>query len=200
MLKVAFGDSAMSRARVFEWYNRFKNGREDVEDDERPGRPSTSVTDDIAEKVHYEFLPKGQTVNKEYYVEVLRRLREAIRKKRPTLWQNQSWRLHHDNAPAHTSLLVSEFLAKHNTVMLPQPPYSPDMAPCDFFLFPKIKKSMKGRRFASIEEIKEESLKQLKTVSSSEFQKCFEDWKKRWHKCIISEGDYFEGDKIDIDE
>ena len=51
MLKVAFGDSAMSRARVFEWYNRFKNGREDVEDDKRPGRPSTSVTDDTVEKV-----------------------------------------------------------------------------------------------------------------------------------------------------
>ena len=94
----------------------------------------------------------------------------------------------------------SEFLAKHNTVMMPQPPYSPDMAPCDFFLFPKMKKSMKGRHFASIEEIKEESLRQLKAISSSEFQKCFNDWKKRWHKCIISEGDYFEGDKIDIDE
>ncbi|KAG5312063.1 GVQW3 protein, partial [Pseudoatta argentina] len=47
--------------------------------------------------------------------------------------RNKNWLLHHDNAPAHTSLLVREFLAKNNTLMMPQPPYSPDLAPCDFF-------------------------------------------------------------------
>ena len=72
--------------------------------------------------VYHEFLPPGRTVNKEYYLEVLRRLREAIRRKRPDLWRNNSWQLHHDNAPAHTSLLVREFLTKNNTVMMPQPP------------------------------------------------------------------------------
>lgn len=113
---------------------------------------------------------------------------------------NNSWQLHHDNAPAHTSLLVREFLAKNNTVMMPQPPYSPDMASCNFFLFPKIKKTMKRRRFANIEEIKTESLKELNAIPKIAFQKCFEDWKKRWHKCIISNGDYFDGDKINIDE
>jgi len=149
---------------------------------------------------HHEFLPRGQTVNKEYYLQVQRRLREAIRKKRPNLWKNNSWLLHHDNAPAHTSLLVREFLAKNNTVMMPQPPYSPDMAPCDFFLFPKIKRTLKGRRFTSIDDIKSASLKELKAISKIEFEKCFEDWKKRWHKCIISNGDYFEGDNINVDE
>ncbi|CAI6376783.1 unnamed protein product [Macrosiphum euphorbiae] len=130
----------------------------------------------------------------------MRRLREAIRKKRPDLWKNNSWLLHHDNAPAHSSLLVRNFLAKNNTVVMPQPPYSPDMAPCDFFLFPKLKRPMKGRRFSSIEEIKAESLRVLKDMPKSEYQECFEDWKKRWHKCIISGGDYFEGDHIDVDE
>ena len=62
--------------------------------------------------VHYEFLPKGRTVNKEYYLEVMRRLREVIRQKRTELWKNQSWILHHDIAPTRTSLLVREFLAK----------------------------------------------------------------------------------------
>jgi len=76
----------------------------------------------------------------------MRRLREAIRKKRPELWNNQSWVLHHDNAPAHMSLLVRDFLAKTSTATMPQPPYSPDLAPCDFFLFPKLKNSMKGRK------------------------------------------------------
>ena len=75
--------------------------------------------------VHHEFLPRGQTVNKEYYLQVQRHSRDAIRKKRPDLCKNNSWLLHHDNAPAHTSLLVREFLAKNNTVTMPQPPYSP---------------------------------------------------------------------------
>ncbi|UYV79502.1 CLCN2 [Cordylochernes scorpioides] len=83
--------------------------------------------------VHHEFLPQGRTVNKEHYLQVMRNLRKAIRQKRPDLWKNKNWLLHHDNAPAHTSLLVRNFLAKNNTLMMPQPPYSPDLAPCDFF-------------------------------------------------------------------
>ena len=51
MLTKAYGESAMSKTRVYEWYKRFQNGREDVEDDERPGRPSTSTTDENVEKV-----------------------------------------------------------------------------------------------------------------------------------------------------
>ncbi|UYV74713.1 hypothetical protein LAZ67_12000658 [Cordylochernes scorpioides] len=59
----------------------------------------------------------------------MRNLREAIRQKRPDLWKNKNWLLRHDNAPAHTSLLVRDILAKNNTLMMPQPPYSPDLAP-----------------------------------------------------------------------
>ena len=150
--------------------------------------------------VHHEFLPQGGTVNKEYYLQVMRNLREAIRQKRPDLWKNKNWLLHHDNAPAHTSLLVRNFLAKTNTIMMPQPPYSPDMAPCDFFLFPKLKRPMKGRRYATIDEIKTASKEELNKITKNDFWKCFEDWKKHWHKCIISNGNYFEGDHIEIDE
>ncbi|KYN10206.1 hypothetical protein ALC57_17658 [Trachymyrmex cornetzi] len=64
----------------------------------------------------------------------------------------------------------------------------------------KLKRPMKGRRFATIEEIKAASLEELKAIPKSAFQKCFDDWKKRWHKCIISEGDNFEGDNIILDE
>ena len=112
--------------------------------------------------VHQEFSPRGQKVNNEYYLQVQRRLREAIRKKCPDFWKNNSWLLHHDNAPAHTSSLVREFLAENNTVTMPQPPYSPDMNPCDFFLFPKIKRTLKGRRFTAIDDIKSASLKKTK--------------------------------------
>ncbi|UYV84416.1 hypothetical protein LAZ67_X002056 [Cordylochernes scorpioides] len=94
--------------------------------------------------VHHEFLLQGRTVKREYYLQIMRNLCEAIRQKRPDLWKNKNWLLHHDNAPAHTSLFVRDFLAKNNTLMMLQPPYSPDLAPCDFFLFPKLKRPMKG--------------------------------------------------------
>ena len=119
--------------------------------------------------VHQEFLPQGRTVNKKYYLKVMRRLREAIRKKRPEWWKKNSWFLHHDNAPAHSSLLVRNFLAKNNSVIMPPSPYSPDLAPCDFFQFPKLKRPMKGRRFATIEEIKTESLRELKDIPQSAY-------------------------------
>ncbi|UYV78256.1 hypothetical protein LAZ67_16000691 [Cordylochernes scorpioides] len=114
--------------------------------------------------VHHEFLPQGRTVNEEYYLQVMRNLREAIRQKRPDLWKNKNWLLHHDNSPAHTSLLVRDFLAKNNTLMMPQPPCSPDLAPCDFFLFPKLKRPMKGRRYATLDEIKTASKEELKKI------------------------------------
>ena len=261
MLKVAYGECTVSQESVYKWHKLFTKGREEVNDEARPGWPSTSITNENTETVkkivmenpritirevpkllnfdqktrrmtiaqemlndvnddpdllkrvitgdeswvygydveskaqfsqwkytesprpkkacqvrsnvkvlltvffdyhdvvHQEFLPQDRTVNKEYHLEVMRRLREAIQKKRLELWKKNSWLLHHNNAPAHSSLLVRNFLAKNNTVIMPQPPCSPDLASCDFFLFPRLKRLMKGRRFATIEEIKTESLK-----------------------------------------
>ena len=101
--------------------------------------------------------------------------------------------LHHNNALAHTSMLVCEFLAKYKTVIMPQPPYSQDLTPADFFFFPKLKTPLKGKRFSTIEEIKEKSIQELLAIPKSAFQKYFEDWKKCWHKFIISEGSYLQG-------
>ena len=83
---------------------------------------------------------------------------------------------------------------------MPQPSYYPDLAPCDFFLFPKLKRPIKEQRYAMIEEINAASKEELTKITKNDFLKYFEDWKKRWHECIISDRDYFEGDKIDIHE
>jgi len=93
--------------------------------------------------VHYEYVPRGQTVNKEFYKTVLQRLRDAVRRHRPEKWRSGNWILHHDNAPAHRAVTTNEFLAKHNISSLPHPPYSPDLAP-RYFFFPQLKKTMKG--------------------------------------------------------
>ena len=265
LLQQVYGNEAMSRCRVFKWHKRFKEGREDVEDDPRSGRPSTSKTEENVERVrqkvrsdrrltvrmianelsmnservwtiiteelgmrkictkmvprlltdeqkerrvevcqdiltrletdpnllgrtitgdeswifeydpftkrqslewksptsprpkkarmskskvkvmliaffdvrgivHKEFLPQGQTINQHIYKDILRRLMRSVREKRQELWDEKSWVLHHDNAPSHNALSIREFLAKNNIAVMDQPPYSPDLAPCDFFV------------------------------------------------------------------
>ena len=113
--------------------------------------------------VHKEFVPKGQTVNSGFNCDVLRRLRENVRRRRPKLWREQTWLLHHDNAPSHTSVLTQQFLAKNNMAVIPHPPQSPNLAPCDFFLFQKMKFNLKGRLFDTIEKIQAELQRVLDT-------------------------------------
>jgi histone-lysine N-methyltransferase SETMAR len=86
--------------------------------------------------LHVEFIPEGATVNKHRYKETLRHLRKSIRRKRPELWRMKNWLLLHDKGPAYRSVLVQEDLAKQQVTVLPHYPYSPDLAPCDFFLSP----------------------------------------------------------------
>jgi histone-lysine N-methyltransferase SETMAR len=82
-----------------------------------------------------EYVLPGQTVHQQFYITILERLREQIQKKRPQMWRN-SWQLHHDNVPAHSAFRIKEFLAKKNITVVEHAPYSPDLAPSDFFLFP----------------------------------------------------------------
>ncbi|UYV71668.1 hypothetical protein LAZ67_8004049 [Cordylochernes scorpioides] len=105
---------------------------------------------------------------------------KRFEKKRPEKWTNGDWILHHDNARPHTVHLVTSFLAKNGTEILPQPPYSPDIAPYDFFLFPKLKAVLKGRHFDTREDIIEKSLLALKSIPKEAYKNCFDNWEKRW--------------------
>jgi hypothetical protein len=78
--------------------------------------------------------------------------------------------------------------------VIPHPPYSPDLAPYDFFLFPKMKLKLKGRRFDTIEVIQANSQRVLDTLKEKDFQESFQKWRKRWDRCIHAGGNYFEGD------
>jgi len=139
--------------------------------------------------VHHEFVSHGQMVNKQLYQEVLTRLGDAVRRKRPELLENQTWMLHHDNAPAHASLLIRIYLAKHQTSVVPHPPYSPDLVPAEFFLFPTLKTTLKGRRFQTVKEIQENAARELRAIKEIAFQEAFKQWKKRWERSIASRGD-----------
>ena len=122
-------------------------------------------------------------VNRQLYQEDLARLRDAVRRKRPELWESQTWVFFHDNAPTHASLLIRSCLAKHHTSVVPHPPYSPDLALADF-LFPKLKTTLNGRRFQTIKEIQENAIRELRAITESAFQEAFQQWKKRWERRI----------------
>jgi hypothetical protein len=73
----------------------------------------------------------------------------------------------------------NEFLPKHNILSLPHPPYSPDLAPCDFFLFPQLKKTMKGCQFDDAEEIQANAMRQMRAITKCDYQKCLCQWQER---------------------
>ncbi|UYV68186.1 hypothetical protein LAZ67_5003296 [Cordylochernes scorpioides] len=86
---------------------------------------------DIRGIVHCEFVPRGKAVNSAFYLEVLRRLKRRIARVRTDI--KDTVKLHHDNATSHTAFIITNFLAQSNTPVIPHPPYSPDLAPCDYF-------------------------------------------------------------------
>ena len=130
----------MCRATCFGWHTRFKRGRTSFEDNERSGRPSTSSAPKYMETIRWLVHDDRRRTIKEiaqFYWNVLRRLREDIWRKRPELWRAGNWLLHDDNTPSHRALAMREFLSHNNITTFPHPPYSPDLAPCDFSLFPR---------------------------------------------------------------
>jgi hypothetical protein len=123
--------------------------------------------------VHYEFAPEGQTLNQDLYLEVLRRLRDAVGRKRPETWTARSWLLHHDSAPAHAALSIRQFLTKHSIPTIPQPPYLPNLSPPDLFLFFKLKIFVEGRRFWTVEDIITNATKDLKVKPQTSLEQRF---------------------------
>ncbi|XP_033212390.1 uncharacterized protein LOC117169985 [Belonocnema kinseyi] len=143
--------------------------------------------------VQHEYAPTGQIINKEYYVEVLKRLRGAIRRKQSQLWKTGDWLLHHDYAQAHASNLVQQYLLKNSVALLHQPQYSADIVPCDFWLFLRLKMLLKEDQFDDKESLETNTTDALNAIPKSDFQECFDKWKHRYKRLVHSNGDYFEG-------
>ena len=95
--------------------------------------------------------------------------RKIFRQKRPALFKSGQWHFHQDNAPVHNSILVTNYLTKMGIKTLPQPPYRPDLAPCDFWLFPKLR----GFCYETIEEMKEAVTKVIDTLTQEDFHGAF---------------------------
>ena len=140
--------------------------------------------------VYMHFVRTGQTVNKEYYVEVLREFKKRFRRKRQALFKLGQWHFHQDNAPVYNSILITDYLTKMGMKTVPQPPYCPDLAPCDFWLFPKLR----GCRYETIEQMKEAVTKVIDKLTQVDFHGAFQKLYERYNTCITAGGDYFKGD------
>ncbi len=88
--------------------------------------------------VYQHLVPSKVTVNAAHYLTVLRTLEQHVLKKRPHL--KKQCILHQDNARPHTARIITDYLEKIKIRVMPHPPYSPDEAPCNFYLFPFLKK------------------------------------------------------------
>jgi len=99
-----------------------------------------------------DYLPKGQTINAEYYSSLLVQLKDILKEERRGKFTKGVLFLH-DNAPAHRELATQKKLAYLGFQCLDHPPYSPDLAPSDYHLFPGLKKLLKGGHFSSDAEV-----------------------------------------------
>ena len=142
--------------------------------------------------IHKEFVPECSMMNGQYYLDLMQRLLARIRRFRSQYKAEGSWLLLHHNAPAHKFIAVRNFLTSKWVQVLHQPAYSPDLSPCDYFLFPKLKMQLKGLRFDAISEIQKVSTEALKIVTEEEYQRCFQKLYTRSKNCISSKRMYFE--------
>ena len=89
--------------------------------------------------------------------------------------------------------LLNLFLASEKVEVLNHPPYSPDLSPCDFFLFPRLKKMLSGNKYKSRSSLGSAVYQCLQQIPKEDYLSAFRDWVKRLQKCVSAKGEYFEG-------
>ena len=122
----------------------------------------------VRKSIHHSWLAKRLGLGLLFWI--LREIRKRFLRKRPALFKSGQWHFHQDNAPVHNSIPVTEYLTKMGIKTVPQPPYSRDLAPCDFWLFPKLR----GCRYETIEEMKEAVTKVIDTLRQEDFHGAFQ--------------------------
>lgn len=155
------------------------------------GKIMTTIFWDSEGLLLVDFLQHGMTITGQYYADLLVKLREAIKEKRRGKI-TKGVLLLQDNAPVHKSRVAMEKAKSLGFELLPHPPYSPDLAPSDFYLFPNMKKHLRGRVFSSDDEVISAVKVVLEGFDNNFFLTGLQMLEKRWNKCVAVEGDYIE--------
>jgi histone-lysine N-methyltransferase SETMAR len=142
------------------------------------------------EKILTDSMERGTAINSERYTESLNKLKKRFK----TVRNENHAILQHDSATPHTSARTRDAIERLGfpSCFIPPPPYSPNLAPSDFHLFPKLKERLRGQNFGSDEEVKSAVRKYFHEQNSEFYKNGFQKLVYRWRKCIEVEGDYVE--------
>ena len=140
--------------------------------------------------IYSNIVPRGSTVNAAYIMKALATFMKYLKKKRPQMVEGEWW-FHWDNAPVHTAASVKNWLAARGVQMVDHAPYSPDLAPANFFLFPKMKEELAGR-YLTQDGFKTAWEGVARTITTDDFAAAFRRWFERCQKCVEIGGNYVE--------
>lgn len=133
---------------------------------------------------------KGKTIDHQYYIEhCLSPVFEELRRQRPASG-TRGIKLLHDNAKPHKHYNTVSFIESNGIQIIDHPPYSPDLAPCDYWLFDYIKQRLNDEPDAI--SLTKSVTKIVNNISHSEYIKTFRKYIERLENCVVAEGDYFE--------
>ena len=149
--------------------------------------------------------PSGHIVTGRFYKNsVLKKVKEIYNKKRSSKgWSGVHFL--HDNSSSHKCEIVKSFLASEKVKVLDHPPYSPDLSPCDFFLFPRLKKMLSGNKSTSRSSLGSAIYLEisiclgraiyqcLQQIPKEDYLSAFRNLVKKLQKCVSVKGEYFEG-------
>ena len=137
-------------------------------------------------------LPPGSTWSAQYFIDhVLRKLQET-NAYRDAQRRNKKFTIHMDNARVHTAAIVTDYMAANGFARAPHPPYSPDLAPSDFYLFGALKERIRGQQFANSEQIIDWILDEFERIPSEQLEAAFLNWQERLDKCANGTGGYIQ--------
>lgn len=144
-----------------------------------------------------EWLPEGTTVNSAYYCKILTKLKESIKSERRGKWTRGVFLLH-DNARPHTAEVTQAKIRELGFTQLPHPPYSPDLAPSDYWLFGEMSKQTRGKRWTNIQELSGTIGRWVKMTQKDWFAKGLQQLPERWDRCVRLKGAYVEATEDSI--
>ena len=172
------------------WSKRDQLAQSTSEADINQKKVMLSVWWDFKGIVHFELLPRNQTINSNVYCRQLMKLNKEIKEKRPELATHKGVIFHQHNTRPHTSLVTRKKLLKLGWEVMPQPPYSPDLAPFDFHLFCSLQNHFNGKTLDSNEAVKNELVQFFASEDQTFCESGIMKLTERWQKFIEENGQY----------
>lgn len=183
-----------SKQESMQWHKKGTPPPKKFKVSESVGKMMATILWDTEGILLIDYKEKGVNITGEYYASLLQQLKEAFKEKRPGKW-SRGVLLLHDNAPVHKCRTAMAALINCGFDTLIHPPYSPDLAPSYYYLFPKMKKDLRGRKFTEDDEVKEAISSYFEGKEKIFFYDGIEKLISRSKKCIDLKGDYVEKEK-----